>query len=83
MNPMFEKALVEGVHISESRVSKVPCNPPALVTRDNCDVSFLTGLVQQKVARTLVHGKQAVAAKEFSFARVVVVEREDHVTGVC
>jgi hypothetical protein len=45
MNPIFEESFLEGVDILESGISKVTGDPPALVTRDNGDVSFLPRLV--------------------------------------
>jgi hypothetical protein len=45
MNPILEESLIEGVDISESRISKVTGDPRALVARDNGDVRPLPRLV--------------------------------------
>jgi hypothetical protein len=45
MNPIFEESVLEGVDILESSISKATCDPPALATRDNGDVSFLPRLI--------------------------------------
>jgi hypothetical protein len=45
MNPIFEESVLEGVDILGSSISKVACDPPALATRDNGDVSFLPRLI--------------------------------------